>query len=78
MTKQLLINSCDECPYSYYAGYDLEIGILYFKCGHEKFPFGRSNWAIKDEIMHDCPLDDAADESSIGDDMSIYDYNFIS
>lgn len=57
MTKQLLINSCDECPYSYYAGYDLEVGILYFKCGHEKFPYGKSNWAIKDQILDDCPLD---------------------
>lgn len=65
MTKQLIISSCDECPYSYYAGYDLEDGTLYFKCENKKFPFGRSNWAIKDQIMDDCPLNDY--ESSIGD-----------
>lgn len=57
MTKLVPIEYCDDCPYSYYAGYDSKVGILYFKCGHPKFPYGKSNWVIKDQILDDCPLD---------------------
>jgi len=71
MSKQLIINSCEDCPYvrpiQFDMAYNDDTPIMYFKCGHKKFPFGRSNWAIKDQIIYDCPLEDAADESCIGD-----------
>lgn len=71
MAKQLIINSCEDCPYvrpiQFDMAYNDDTPIMYFKCCHKKFPFGKSNWAIKDQIMYDCPLDDVADESCIGD-----------
>lgn len=66
MMKRITIESCEHCPYSR-DGYDIRNKMFYFVCFHDQFPYGRSNWAIKDQIMYDCPLDDVVGVSSIGD-----------
>jgi len=62
MTKQLIITSCDECPYLIKESEDAWFRPM---CANTNRIFDYDEVNIN--IPSDCPLDDATDESCIGD-----------
>lgn len=75
MGKCITINSCKDCPYS---GVDyFREHFMKAWCGHSQMRWTNNNWEWHSKTIEEesdylafppwCPLDDAADESSIGD-----------